>query len=155
VTSARGFHALSHCRCRGECGMQADIEHIQFAQKLQLYEFDIYPLGGSMKKELRILRLVPYFESGRIIFPTYLHQKDYQDQLQDLVKSFEEEEFVAFPVLKHDDMLDCLARIEDLVAEKLIQTPIITNVNPESEVNKRLAAAMNKVQNGSKPTWIS
>lgn len=138
-----------------EYGMQADIEHIQFIQKQQLYEFDIYPLGGSMKKELRILRLVPYFESGRIIFPTYLHQKDYQDQLRDLVKDFEEEEFVAFPVLKHDDMLDCLARIEDLVAEKLIQSPIITNVNPESEVNKRLAAAKNKIANGSKPAWMN
>ena len=138
-----------------EYGMQADIEHIEFVQKQQLYEFAIYPLGGSMKKELRILRLVPYFENGRIIFPTYLHQKDYQDQLRDLVKDFEEEEFVAFPVLKHDDMLDCLARIEDLVAEKLIQSPIITNVNPESEVNKRLAAAKNKIANGSKPAWMN
>lgn len=138
-----------------EYGMQADIEHIQFRQKQDLYEFDIHPLGGNMNKKLRILRLVPYFEGGRIILPTYLHQTDYQDQLRDLVKDFIEEEYTAFPVLKHDDMIDCLARIEDLVAEKLIQSPIITNVNPESEVNKRLAAAKNKIANGSKPAWMN
>jgi len=87
-----------------EYGMQADIEHIKFKQKLDLYEFDIHPLGGNMNKKLRILRLVPYFEGGRIILPTYLHQMDYQDQLRDLVKDFIEEEYTAFPVLKHDDM---------------------------------------------------
>lgn len=85
-------------------GMQADIEHIKHVQKEQLYEFDIHPLGGSMKKELRILRLVPYFEQGRIIFPTYLNRIDYQGQTRDLVKDFEREEYTAFPVLKHDDM---------------------------------------------------
>lgn len=138
-----------------EYGMQADIEHIQFRQKQDLYEFNIHPLGGNMNKKLRILRLVPYFEGGRIILPTYLHQLDYQGQTRDLVKDFIEEEYTAFPVLKHDDMIDCLARIEDLVAEKLIQSPIITNVNPESEVNKRLAAAKNKIANGSKPPWMN
>jgi hypothetical protein len=29
-----------------------------------------------------------------------------------LVKAFKEEEYLAFPVLSHDDMLDCLAMIE-------------------------------------------
>ncbi len=120
-----------------EYGMQADIEHIKFVQKQQLYEFEITPMGGAMNKSLRILRLVPLFENGykavsdggdgipksRIILPTSCIRKDYQGVARDLVKDFCEEEYVAFPVLKHDDMLDGLARIVDLEQMGLIVQP--------------------------------
>lgn len=123
-----------------EYGMQADIEHIKFVQKQQLYEFDITALGGGMNKNLRILRLVPMFENGykavkdggdgvahsRIILPTSCMQKDSVGQMHDLVKDFLEEEYVAFPVLKHDDMIDGLARIVDLEQMGLIQQPSAT-----------------------------
>lgn len=119
-----------------EYGMQADIEHIQFVQKQDLYEFDILPLGGSMSKENRILRLVPLFENGydetenipksRIILPTSCKKVDYQGVMRDLVTDFVEEEFVSFPVLSHDDMLDDLARIVDLEEMNKIELPKIT-----------------------------
>lgn len=108
-----------------EYGMQADIEHYKILMKRDLYEFDIQPLGGSMPKPLRILRLVPYFEQGRIIFPTSCSQIDYQGINRDLVRDFVEQEYTAFPVLKHDDMMDCLARIVDLEAAALIQKPAV------------------------------
>ena len=124
-----------------EYGMQADIEHIKFVQKQRLYEFDITPLGGGMRKELRILRLVPYFENGyksvadggdgesksRIVLPISCVVQDYQGISRDLVKDFIEQEYVAFPVLKHDDMIDGLARIIDLEEKGLIEKP---NVRP-------------------------
>jgi phage terminase large subunit-like protein len=106
-----------------EYGMQADIEHIRYVQKQEMYEFDIVPLGGSMPKPLRILRLVPYFESGRIILPTRLNRVDYQGHNRDLIADFVEQEYTAFPVLKHDDMLDTLARIPDLEAMSAIEKP--------------------------------
>lgn len=115
-----------------EYGMQNDIAFIQYVQKDELYEFDIIPLGGSMRKELRILQLVPHFENGfveggepksRIILPTSCRQIDYQGINRDLVKDFVEQEYTAFPVLAHDDMLDCLARLCDLEAMGLIETP--------------------------------
>lgn len=120
-----------------EYGMQADISYIETVQKRDVYEFHIEPLGGSMKKELRILRLVPYFENGyksvtdggdgiaksRIILPTSCIVQDNEGRSRDLVRDFIEEEYVAFPVLKHDDMIDCLARIVDLEEMGLIKEP--------------------------------
>jgi phage terminase large subunit-like protein len=130
-----------------EYGMQADIEFVKHLQERDLYEFDITPLGGGMRKELRMLRLVPYFENGflpteqggdgvaksRIILPTKCIIIDYQGHARDLVKDFIEQEYTAFPVLKHDDMLDCLARIVDLEAAGLIKEPTVTPTKPRSE----------------------
>ena len=45
--------------------------------------------------------------------PYELSYIDYQDEKQDLTKIFIDEEYLQFPTSKHDDMLDCLARIKD------------------------------------------
>ena len=96
-----------------EYGIQADIEHYQDRMARELYTFEIIPLCGQIPKRIRILKLVPYFESGRIFFPTSLLYKDWESKSVDLVRSFFNEEYTPFPVLKHDDMLDCLARLDD------------------------------------------
>ncbi len=128
-----------HVTAYEEYGMQADIEYYKIKQKELLYEFDITPLGGSMPKNLRIMRLVPLFENGwkegdeprsKIILPTTMHQVDYQGIAHDLVQDFIKEEYTAFPVLKHDDMLDGLARIVDLEGMGAIKTPTITTTPP-------------------------
>lgn len=151
-----------------EYGMQADIEHIKFVQKQKLYEFDIKPLGGGMRKELRILRLVPYFENGfksvaeggdgeshaRIVLPTTCVVQDYQGMSRDLVKDFIEQEYVAFPVLKHDDMLDGLARIVDLEQLGLIEKPnaLAASLTQPNKVTDGLRKAA-QAQGGS--SWIT
>ena len=66
-----------------------------------------------MKKPDRIGRLIPIFEQGKFYLPKSLHVTDYQKTVVDLVKSFIEEELVAFPVGLHDDLLDSLARIAE------------------------------------------
>lgn len=151
-----------------EYGMQADIEHIQYVQKQELYEFPIHPLGGPIKKELRILGLIPYFENGyksekdggdglpksRIIFPRHLHQIDYNGIRRDLVRDFIEEEFVAFPVLKHDDMIDCLARIQDLERDQLIQVPRQDD-RPSEGIEQRISSAYRKQTNGQGKSWMT
>ncbi len=94
-------------------GMQADIEHVRAEQERRNYRFDITPLGGPMPKKDRIRRLVPEFEQGRMLLPHSLPFVDAEGKRRDLAREFVDEEYLAFPVSRHDDMLDCLARILD------------------------------------------
>ena len=94
-------------------GMMADIEHIKDRQEKENYRFPITEVSGITKKVDRIGRLIPIFEQGKVFLPKSLHITDYQKVPIDLVRSFIEEEFVAFPVGLHDDMLDALSRIAE------------------------------------------
>lgn len=93
-------------------GKDSDIQHIQSEQRRLNYRFPIVELGGATPKPDRIKRLIPLFEQGRIYLPSALHRVNYEGTLVDLVHTFVEEEYCAFPVAVHDDMLDCLARVE-------------------------------------------
>lgn len=95
-------------------GMMADVEFMYAEMERRNYRFTIRELGGSMPKNDRIKRLMPYFDQGRIWLPQKLYRTDYQGRTVDLVTAFVEEEYKAFPVSIHDDMLDSLARIFDL-----------------------------------------
>jgi predicted phage terminase large subunit-like protein len=94
-------------------GMMADIEHIKDLMDRENYRFDISPLGGSMAKNDRIRRLIPWFEQGRVFLHPALNKTDYEGRAVDLTKTFINDEYRAFPVAPHDDMLDALARFLD------------------------------------------
>lgn len=94
-------------------GMMADIEHIRDRQERENYRFPITELGGSMPKNDRIRRLIPWYEGGRIFMPSRLIKTNYEGREVDLTKAFRDEEFLPFPVGGHDDMLDAQARILD------------------------------------------
>jgi predicted phage terminase large subunit-like protein len=94
-------------------GMQADLEHIQSVMERDTYRFTITELGGQMAKNDRIRRLVPLFEQGKVWFPSSLHYTDYEKRTHDLVHVFREDEYKAFPVGQHDDLLDSLSRLCD------------------------------------------
>jgi len=94
-------------------GMQADIEHIKSRQREDNYRFEITELGGSMPKPDRIRRLIPLFEQGRVYLPPSRFYTNYEGVTEDMVQIFIEQEYKAFPVPLHDDMLDALARITD------------------------------------------
>jgi phage terminase large subunit-like protein len=97
-----------------EYGLQADIEHMEEKQDHENYRFIITPLGGSLAKEDRIKRLVPTFEQERILLPANgLIKVDHNKHAVDVIRQFVEEEYLAFPVLAHDDGLDSLSRIHD------------------------------------------
>jgi predicted phage terminase large subunit-like protein len=96
-----------------EYGLQADIEHAQSRMEDENYRFDITPVGGRLGKLDRIRRLIPWFEQGRIYLPAALTKTNYEGKSVDLVKAFKNEEYLAFPVAPHDDMLDALARFLD------------------------------------------
>jgi len=92
--------------------MQADIEYIKSEQNRTNYRFQIVELGGNISKKERIKRLIPLFEQGRFYIPEKLVRKDYEGTPTDLIASFIDE-YSSFPVAKHDDIMDCIARIID------------------------------------------
>jgi phage terminase large subunit-like protein len=95
-------------------GMMADVEFMYSEMERRNYRFQIHELGGPMPKNDRIKRLMPYFEQGKVWLPQVMMRTDYQGRTHDLVQAFIEEEYKAFPVGLHDDMLDSLARMFDL-----------------------------------------
>jgi len=77
------------------------------------YRFAITELKGNIPKNDRIRKLTPLFEAGRIYIPRVLLKRTYDGRSVDLIQSFIQDEYRAFPVSVHDDMLDCMARICD------------------------------------------
>ena len=69
-----------------------------------------------------------------------------------MVKVFVEEEYTAFPVLSHDDMIDGLARLVDLEQMKLIQAP---SVNPTQGTRTDLATGMKKLGQSNQSSWMT
>lgn len=94
-------------------GMMGDVQHIKHVQGQENYRFELIEVAGQTPKNDRIKRLVPLFEAKRVWFPHTLHKTSEDGQMRDLVSDFIEQEFLAFPVAGHDDMLDSLARIEE------------------------------------------
>ena len=95
-------------------GKDSDIAHIEDKMESENYRFTITEVAGKMAKNDRIKGLVPLFEQGRIYLPRTLHKTNYEKVTEDLVDIFIQEEYKAFPVPVHDDMLDSLARINDM-----------------------------------------
>lgn len=96
-------------------GLQADIEHVQYEMEQRNYRFEIVELGGSLAKEDRIKKLIPIYEQGRFYSPETQSFVNHEGRNVDYVKAFTDDEYLAFPVCVHDDMLDCRARILDPV----------------------------------------
>lgn len=94
-------------------GKDADIQHIEHVQNETNYRFPIIELGGATPKPDRIRRLIPIFESGRMFMRQHKAYTTTEGKTLNLIETFIEEEYTAFPVMSHDDMLDCLARIVD------------------------------------------
>ncbi len=94
-------------------GKDSDIEHIEFVMQKENYRFDITPLSGPLSKADRINSLVPLFEFHRIYLPDRCVKVNYEGIQEDLCQVFIHEEYLAHPYEVHDDMLDCLARIND------------------------------------------
>lgn len=74
---------------------------------------ELSPRGVA--KEDRIRRLIPRFEYGTIFFPVSLIKGRSYGVAKDIVEELEDE-LARFPSGQHDDLIDALAYIEDLVA---------------------------------------
>jgi predicted phage terminase large subunit-like protein len=95
-------------------GFQTDVEHFVHCMEEENYRFDIKELTPVGSKDSRIISLVSWFESGRIYIPhsCVKHIKEGEvTHAVDMVRVFKEEEYLAYPVLSHRDMLDALSQI--------------------------------------------
>ena len=54
------------------------------------------------------------FEQGKIFFPTRLPMMTVDGEFKDFTKMFIEDEYVKYPAVNHDDMIDALARLFDI-----------------------------------------
>lgn len=109
------FHKLYNPKAVGyeKYGMQADIEHMQYMMEQKNYRFNITELGGSVPKEDRIKKLIPIYEQKRFYTPKRLIFVDSEGVTRDYIQLYNSDEYLAFPVCVHDDMMDCRARILD------------------------------------------
>lgn len=122
-------------------GLQSDIEHLKDRMNRESYHFDVKELGGQMKKNDRIKQLLPIYETGRFYLPNTIFRTLYDGRTVDVIEQFLNEEYDAFPVPVHDDMLDCMARIVD---------PELSAIFPMLyEETKQDAYASNSVRRGS------
>lgn len=103
-------------------GLQADIEYIKMQQEAQQYRFKIIELGGSIKKEDRIRRLIPIFQGAEIWMPQSLIKVGSDGNNYDVIESFISE-YLSFPVGAYDDAIDNLARIVDKEMARLLLSP--------------------------------
>lgn len=119
-----------------EYGMQADIPYIRMKMDEMNFRFDIVPVASQVAKVDRIRRLIPAFESGSIYLPeSGIIRVNNEGIAVNIIRQFIEEEYTAFPVLAHDDGLDCLAWSEDPAVANVVQYPL---VEPERETPRWL-----------------
>jgi phage terminase large subunit-like protein len=133
-------------------GMQRDIEAIKEKQKEHGMPFKIQELGGFIKKEDRIKSLQSNFLEGRLLFPETLPYKTITGKKVDLVREFLFDEYVDYPSSPHDDMLDCLARIND---EKVkLNRPVYVEPEPYRLKNRDPFGLWEDVNSKERYAWM-
>ena len=93
-------------------GSRSDGEYLREKMDERSWHFRITEINQKEPKETRVAWLEPVFKNGKIFFPTRLFYQDVQGELHDLVETFKKEEWLIFPSVTHDDMLDSLANIK-------------------------------------------
>ena len=94
-------------------GMMTDNFYIKKKQDELNYRFGIVEVKGRVKKEDRIRKMIPLFESKRVFLPRKILYSNINGIQVELVQQFVKEELEVFPVGRHDDILDAFARICD------------------------------------------
>lgn len=104
-------------------GMMGDIEHLQSRMEVERYRFPVTEVAGSLAKEDRIRRLIPLFQERRFYLPESLWYTRSDGKTYDLVSEFLQEEYLAFPSGKTDDMIDALSRLVEPGREFALRWP--------------------------------
>ncbi len=95
-------------------GKDSDIQHIKYEMKERNYRFGITELGGPLKKNDRIRRMIPEFKAERWWLPDQIFITNYEKKVLELIDTIIEEEIMSFPVPVHDDFIDMMSRIHDM-----------------------------------------
>jgi predicted phage terminase large subunit-like protein len=94
-------------------GKDAEIFYMKEQMRREGFYFHIDEIGGIVSKIERIKQLQAPFYNREILIPAALNYKTIKGRTVDLMETFIKVEYSKMPFGKHDDMLDCLARIRD------------------------------------------
>lgn len=92
-------------------GLQSDIQYLDYVMNHRNFRFNVTPVGGIVKKEDRVERLIPLFKDGKVFLPRSLIYTNTTGETVNLTKEFIRREYLHFPNTKFMDMLDAMARI--------------------------------------------
>ena len=104
-------------------GAMSDVEHVRGEMNRELFHFPVAELRHGLPKADRIRRLVPEFEQGRIVWPARMVRKRADGGAVDVTAAFREQ-YSKYPVVRHDDILDCLADVKDEAVEAAVRPPL-------------------------------
>lgn len=108
-------------------GLQADVDYFNMEIMRTRCRFPaIRRVSGVDSKSDRILRLVPIVEQRRLHVPRTLIKKSYKTGEEYDITGIIVSQFEDFPFGKHDDAIDCVSRIYDVV-------PVLPRGAPKEE----------------------
>lgn len=130
-----------------EYGMQGDIFYINRVQEERNYRFSITPLGKQgahrgLSKQDRIRTLVPMYRAGLWYMPEHQTITLADGRELDIVQEFVTREYLRYPRVTHDDMLDVMSRVTD--PQMSIEFPIVQYQDPRDQAPSGLGR-----------TWVS
>lgn len=94
-----------------QTGAQDEVEYARERMRRENYHFNIVGLRSTVKKERRIEALQGIFEERRFHYSRELHRTCWDGKEVDMVAAFRDE-YMKFPAVRHDDILDSLAWIK-------------------------------------------
>ena len=103
-------------------GAMSDVEHVRGEMNRELFRFPIAELHHSLPKGDRIRRMVPLFEQGRYVMPSRMLKMRTDGSAVDLTGAFREQ-YRNYPIVRHDDFIDCLADTTDPEVIALMKPP--------------------------------
>lgn len=95
-------------------GKDADIQAIKMVMEQDMLNPPIVEVGGRVSKQDRIEGLMPICQQSRLHLPKKLIYTDWEGLNKDVIDYFINWEYLAFPNGQHDDILDAMARINDV-----------------------------------------
>lgn len=119
-----------------QIGAMSDVAHVREKQDQTGWHFGITELHQTVPKEDRIHWLEPLYRNSRIWMPFHLWRRSVAGEAYDFVEVFEREEFLPFPSVTHDDMLDCAANLQHPTVQTNATFPVAPlppNVEAQSE----------------------
>lgn len=106
-----------------QIGAMSDVQHVLFEQDQRGWHFSIKEIGQKVAKNDRIEWLEPICRTGRLWVPAQMLRRQRDGETRDLMRDLYDDEFVAHPICRHDDMLDDLANIKHPTVTALIDFP--------------------------------
>jgi phage terminase large subunit-like protein len=132
-------------------GKDSDIEYFKMQQEEHCVYFPIEPLKGNIPKWTRIMNLLPLLQKQRIYLPRTAVYTDIEGKYHDLTGEFLYDEYTIFPFSRHDDMLDCMARLLDPAMNIIFPSGSYV----ETEEEKRTSKPFDTSSDETGTTWMS